>query len=155
MWLDATRVSTAPGKAVSRQTGSPLVTAASARVVGIPSAAIPSLTMYSRSTGPRGARPSPRREYGVGPAPLSWISRARRRSRSPRRGEWRVRHRVEGRKFRTGGRHKPWRAAPLRWAPGYPRGSPHHPVRRAFRIEPEVQSYARVGFVFKPEGFLS
>src|SRR5690242_3734167 len=36
MWLDATRVSTAPGKGVSRQTASPVVTAASARVVGIP-----------------------------------------------------------------------------------------------------------------------
>jgi hypothetical protein len=38
-WLDATRVRTAPGKAVLRQTGSPVVTAASAPVVGIPSAA--------------------------------------------------------------------------------------------------------------------
>ena len=37
----------------------PVVTAASARVVGTPSAAIASLTMYSRSTGPRAARPSP------------------------------------------------------------------------------------------------
>ena len=36
MWLDATRVSTAPGKGVSRQTGSPVVTAASARVVENP-----------------------------------------------------------------------------------------------------------------------
>src|SRR5438552_4967362 len=58
MWLDATRVSTAPGKGVSRQTGSPVVTAARARVVGIPSAAIASLTMYSRRTGPSAARPS-------------------------------------------------------------------------------------------------
>ncbi len=30
---------------------------------------------YSRSTGPRAARPSPRREKGVGPEPLSWMSR--------------------------------------------------------------------------------
>ena len=54
---------------------SPVVTAASARVVGMPSAAIASLTMYSRSTGPSAARPSPRRENGVGPEPLSWMSR--------------------------------------------------------------------------------
>jgi hypothetical protein len=75
MWLDATRVRIAPGEGVSRQTGSPVVTAASARVVGTPSAAMASLTMYSRSTGPSAARPSPRREYGVGPAPLSRMSR--------------------------------------------------------------------------------
>jgi hypothetical protein len=70
MWLDATRVSTAPGKGVSRQTGSPVVTAASVRVVGIPSAAIASLRMYSRRKGPSAARPSPCRENGVGPDPL-------------------------------------------------------------------------------------
>src|SRR5712671_4844291 len=52
MWLDATRVSTAPGKGVSRQTGSPVVTAASARVVGIPRAAIASLTMLFAQDGP-------------------------------------------------------------------------------------------------------
>ena len=71
MWLEATRVRTAPGRAVSRSTLSPVNTAASDRVVGIPSAAIASLTMYSRSTGPSAARPSPRRENGVGPEPLS------------------------------------------------------------------------------------
>ena len=70
MWLDATRVSTAPGKGASRQTSSPVDTTASAPVVGIPSAAIASLTMYSRRTGPSAARPSPRRENGVGPDPL-------------------------------------------------------------------------------------
>ena len=75
MWLDATRVSTAPGSAASRITGSPVATAASERVVGMPSAAIASLMMYSRSTGPSAARPSPRRENGVGPEPFSWMSR--------------------------------------------------------------------------------
>ena len=70
IWLDATRVSTAPGSAVSRITFSPVTTAASDRVVGMPSAAIASLTMYSRSTGPSAARPSPRRENGVGPRAL-------------------------------------------------------------------------------------
>ena len=59
IWLEATRVRTAPGKGVSRQTVSPVVTAARVRVVGIPSAAIASLTMYSRRTGPSAARPSP------------------------------------------------------------------------------------------------
>ena len=35
------------------------------RVVGMPSACMASLTRYSLSTGPSGARPSPRREKGV------------------------------------------------------------------------------------------
>ena len=48
-----------------------VVTAASARVVGMPSAAMASLTIYSRSTGPSAARPSPPREYGVRPGPFS------------------------------------------------------------------------------------
>ena len=39
--------------------------------LGIPRAAIASLTMYSRKTGPSAARPSPRLENGVGPDPLS------------------------------------------------------------------------------------
>src|ERR1019366_149236 len=61
MWLDATRVRTAPGNSVSRITLSPVTTAASDRVVGMPSVAIASLTMYSRSTGPSAARPKWRR----------------------------------------------------------------------------------------------
>ena len=66
----------APGNRRSRKTGSPVETAAAhARVVGIPSACIASLTRYSRSTGPKAARPSPRRENGVGPAPFNWTSR--------------------------------------------------------------------------------
>ena len=75
MWLDATRVNTAPGSSPSRHTGSPVLTAASERVVGMPSTNIASLTRYSRSTGPSAARPSPRRENGVGPEPFSWMSR--------------------------------------------------------------------------------
>ncbi len=70
MWLAATRVSTAPGSTVSRSTFSPVMTAASERVVGMPNANMASLTMYSRSTGPSAARPSPRREKGVGPRAL-------------------------------------------------------------------------------------
>ena len=63
MWLAATRVSTAPGSMVSRITFSPEVTAASERVVGMPSANIASLTMYSRRTGPeRGAAVAAARE---------------------------------------------------------------------------------------------
>jgi hypothetical protein len=69
MWLAATRVSTAPGSSVSRITLSPVMTAASERVVGMPSAAIASLTMYSRSTGPSAARPSPRARTASGPSP--------------------------------------------------------------------------------------
>src|SRR6516162_11574658 len=63
---------------------------------------------------------------------------ARRRDRSPRREEWHVRHRVEVRRSRTGGRHKPWRAARLSWAPGCPRESPHPPGGKLSRIEPEM-----------------
>ena len=40
-------------------------------MVGIPNARIASLMRYSRSMGPRTARPSPFREKGVRPAPLS------------------------------------------------------------------------------------
>ena len=75
IWLAATRVRTAPGSMVSRITFSPVMTAASERVVGMPMACIASLTMYSRRTGPSAARPSPRRENGVGPEPFSWMSR--------------------------------------------------------------------------------
>ena len=75
MWLAATRARTAPGSSVSRYTVSPVATAARARVVGMPRAAMASLTRYSRSTGPRAARPSPEREKGVRPEPLSWMSR--------------------------------------------------------------------------------
>ena len=64
-WLAATRVRIAPGSISSRMTRSPVVATASARVVGMPSAAIASLTRYSRSTGPSAARPSPPRENGV------------------------------------------------------------------------------------------
>ena len=51
--------------------GSPVVTTARLRVVGMPSACIASLMMYSRSIGPSAARPSPRRENRVCPAPFS------------------------------------------------------------------------------------
>ena len=76
MWLAATRVSTAPGSAARGTPARPSPTTARLRVVGMPSACIASLMMYSRSIGPSAARPSPRRENGVGPAPLSWMSNA-------------------------------------------------------------------------------
>ena len=60
-----------------RDFGFALEGAEGTRVTELPNAAIASLTMYSRSTGPTAARPSPRRENGVGPEPLSWISRRR------------------------------------------------------------------------------
>ena len=56
------RLAPAPARRSSRRPAT--------RVVGMPSAAIASLTMYSRSTGPSAARPSPRRENGVGPGAL-------------------------------------------------------------------------------------
>ena len=59
------------GQRLLRNTGSPVVTTARLRVVGMPSACMASLMMYSRSIGPSAARPSPRRENGVGPEPLS------------------------------------------------------------------------------------
>ena len=64
------RVKTAPGKGSSRSTVSPVATAARARVEGMPSAVMASLTTYSRNTGPSAARPSPPRENGVRPAPF-------------------------------------------------------------------------------------
>ena len=74
MWLDATRVTTAPGKALSRYTSSPVATTAKHRDVGTPSACIASLIMYSLIAGPIAHFPSPRLENRVGPEPLSWIS---------------------------------------------------------------------------------
>ncbi len=62
MWLAATRVKIAPGSRCSRKTASPVATAAKARVPAIPNACMASLTRYSRSTGPKAARPSPLRE---------------------------------------------------------------------------------------------
>ena len=77
MWLAATRVSTAPGSTVSRITGWPVATTASARVVGMPSACIASPISTSRSIGPTAALPSPPRENGVRPEPLNAMSRRR------------------------------------------------------------------------------
>ena len=48
---------------------SPVATTASERVVGIPSACIASLMMYSRKAGPSAHLPSPLRENGVRPEP--------------------------------------------------------------------------------------
>ena len=62
-------------------------TAASARVVGIPSAAIASLTIYSRRTGPRAARPSPRARTAWAQSPSAGCRVARRRGRRPPREE--------------------------------------------------------------------
>jgi hypothetical protein len=76
-WLAATRVSTAPGSTRSRCTGSPVETTARLRDVGMPSACIASLMTSSRSIGPSAARPSPRREYGVCPAPFELHVHAR------------------------------------------------------------------------------
>ena len=78
MWLDATRVRTAPGNASRAKPVSPVVTAASARVVGMPSAAIASLTIYSRRTGPSAARPSPppRKRRSAGPLELDVAAHA-------------------------------------------------------------------------------
>ena len=72
IWLDATRVSTAPGSMVSRCTRSPEVTAASERVVGMPNANIASLTMYSRKhRAERGAAVAPaRKRRRAGPLEL-------------------------------------------------------------------------------------
>ena len=68
------RVIIAPGIFASRYTGSPELTIARERVVGIPKLYIASLTIYSLRMGPNHARPSPPREYGVLPEPLRAIS---------------------------------------------------------------------------------
>ncbi len=54
---------------MSRRTLSPVTVSDSARVVGMPSAAIASLPMNSRTEERSTARPSAVREYGVSPAP--------------------------------------------------------------------------------------
>jgi NAD(P)-dependent dehydrogenase (short-subunit alcohol dehydrogenase family) len=70
-WLDATRVSTAPGRKDSRTTGMPVVATARLRLVGMPSPCMASLMIYSRSIGPSAARPSPPLEYAVFPEPFN------------------------------------------------------------------------------------
>ena len=62
MWEPAIRVRMAPGNSFSRWTFSPVATTAKLRVVGIPRPCMASLMRYSRSIGPRAARPSPPRE---------------------------------------------------------------------------------------------
>ena len=74
-----------PGVWISRNNGqehltairSPVLTTARLRVVGMPRACMASLMIYSRNIGPKAARPSPRRENGVSPEPLSWTSQSR------------------------------------------------------------------------------
>ena len=74
MKLGATRVTTAAVSISSRRTdaGDPVMH--SARVVGTPRPCMASLHRNSRMLERSTARPSPMREYGVRPAPLSWIS---------------------------------------------------------------------------------
>ena len=60
----------APGNRRRGTRAPPSSTAASARVVGIPSECIDSLTRYSRNTGPSAARPSPPAREGRSPAAL-------------------------------------------------------------------------------------
>ena len=80
MKLGATRVTTAAVSIVSRRTGSGEPVTHSARVVGMPSACIASEHRNSRIDERSTARPSPMREYGVRPLPLSCSSmRAGRR----------------------------------------------------------------------------
>ncbi len=67
IWLAATRVSTAPGSASSRSTCSPVVTAASARVVGMPKAAIASADDVFAQHRPQRRAPvaAPRKRRGA------------------------------------------------------------------------------------------
>jgi len=67
----ATRVTTAAVSMVSRRTGSAEPVMHRARVVGTPSPAMASEPRNSRIEERSTARPSPMREYGVSPAPLS------------------------------------------------------------------------------------
>ena len=103
------------GLAVYRR---PVATTASARVVGMPSACIASLTRYSRSIGPTAARPSPPRANGVCPEPLRWRSRMGLGAGRARRAAARARRPAAGRSRRTGGRHRPGLPARRRRAPG-------------------------------------
>ncbi len=85
-WLAPLRLSTAPGSArLPYRPRSPVVTTASARLVGIPSACMPSPIRYSRSIGPSAAFPSPPPEERGAPGPARCRSRRRPPDRSPRR----------------------------------------------------------------------
>ena len=64
------RMSVAARSMLSRMTGSSPAAIASARVVGIPSASSASLARNSRTVERTTARPSPKRENAVRPAPL-------------------------------------------------------------------------------------
>ena len=90
----------------------------SARVVGMPSACIASLTTYSRSIGPTAASPSPPRENGVRPEPLRCRSRSRPCRRPARRAAAPGRRRGAGSSRRTGA---PRRPAPRASRPPGPR----------------------------------
>ena len=68
------RVTTAAVSVSSRCTGNSEPTIASARVVGMPRAAIASEHRNSRIDERSTARPSPIREYGVRPAPFNCSS---------------------------------------------------------------------------------
>ncbi|CFW38429.1 Uncharacterised protein [Bordetella pertussis] len=68
------RVTTAAVSTVSRMTGSSDTTRARERLVGMPRPCMASLARYSRTDERNTARPSPMREYGVMPAPLSCSS---------------------------------------------------------------------------------
>ena len=71
IWLSAILVRIPPGVAVSLNTFSPVVTAASERVEAMPKACMASLTIYSRMTGPKGDLPSPCLENLVWPDPFN------------------------------------------------------------------------------------
>ena len=101
-----------------------------------------SLTTYSRSTGPSAARPSPRREKGVGPEPLSWMSRRTPSCRRPRQAGSRGHRRAAGTNCRTGARHRPWRSArppPGRACPQASRSPPGWP---AIGVQAQLQQPA-------------
>ena len=74
MKLGAVRVTTAAVSISSRRTGASEPVMHSARLVGMPSACMASLHRNSRMELRSTARPSPMREYGVSPAPLSCTS---------------------------------------------------------------------------------
>ena len=103
--------STAPGNWRSRITVSPVETAASALVVGIPSACIASLTRYSRRTGPNEARTSRAGRTAFGPHPSVGHRAACRRGLTARQGGLRGRRQAAKRNCRIDARHTPSRSA--------------------------------------------
>ena len=130
-------VNTPPASGPScRMTISPVVTAASARVVGTPSADIASLMTYSRSTGPSAACHRRRGKTACGLNPSAAGRGARPRCRWLRRAGSRGHRQVGARIHRTDGPRTPVRSAQNPPASRFLRASRRRQLMRTSRCRP-------------------